>query len=135
MPVPYGSKLDIPATKYYLLAAQKEPYKKVYSLTKNIDEFYGGPHGEVGGGGGGAEKWTINRKITRQKEQQDSAVEARERDRKRESNDSPEIPDKTQTSTIPGFPSGEAEKKREFCNLKRERVGGREREGKKKKES
>ena len=48
MPVPYGSKLDILATKYDLLAAQKEPYKKVYSLTKNIDEFHGG-----GGGGGG----------------------------------------------------------------------------------
>ena len=53
MPVPYGSKLDIPATKYYLLDAQKEPYKKVYSLTKNIDEFYGGPMGKWGGGGGG----------------------------------------------------------------------------------
>ena len=36
IPVPYGSKLHIPPTNYHLLAAQQEPYKKAYPLTKNI---------------------------------------------------------------------------------------------------
>ena len=29
MPVPHGSKLHMPPTNYNLLAAQKEPYKKI----------------------------------------------------------------------------------------------------------
>ena len=33
-PVPYGSMLHIPPTKYHLLAAKQEPYQKVYILTK-----------------------------------------------------------------------------------------------------
>ena len=61
MPVPYGSKLHIPPTNYQLLAAQQEPYKKAQPLTKNIWEFSGKKSGE----------WTISRKMTWQKEQED----------------------------------------------------------------
>ena len=50
--------------------------------------------------------------MTRQKEQEDSAEKNKNKrgDRKGESNNSPEIPDRSQTSDIPGFPSGDAEK-------------------------
>ena len=40
MPVPYGSMLHIPPTNLLLIAAKQEPYKKVYLLTKNIEEFF-----------------------------------------------------------------------------------------------
>ena len=49
--------------------------------------------------------------MTRQKEQEDQAEKQNKRgDRKGESNNSPEIPDRNQTSDIPGFLSGDAEK-------------------------
>ena len=56
-------------------------------------------------------EWTINRKMTRHKEQEDQAEEKKNKrgDRKGESNDSPEIPDRRETSDIPGLPSGDKE--------------------------
>ena len=53
-----------------------------------------------------AEEWTISRKMTRQKEQEDKAEKNKRGDRKGKSNDSPEIPDRRLTSDIPGHPSG-----------------------------
>ena len=44
--------------------------------------------------------------MTRQKEQEDKAEKNKTGDRKGESNDSPEIPDRKGTSDIPGLPSG-----------------------------
>ena len=84
-------------TNYHLLAAQQEPYKKAYPLTKNIWSFLG--EKESG-------EWTISRKMTRQKEQKDWAEKNKRGDRKGESNDSPETPDRRITSDIPGLPSG-----------------------------
>ena len=40
-PFPYGSMLDIPATKYSLLTTQEQPYKRTYFSTKNTGEFSG----------------------------------------------------------------------------------------------
>ena len=51
----YGSKLQIPPTNYHLLAAEQEP-------TKNVSEIFGGKSGE----------WTISRKMTRQKEKDET---------------------------------------------------------------
>ena len=51
------------------------------------------------------EEWTISRKMTRQKEQEDKA-ENQNGDRKGESTDSPEIPDRGEASDIPGLPLG-----------------------------
>ena len=39
--MPYGSALHIPPTNCLLITAKKEPYKKAYLLTKNIEEFSG----------------------------------------------------------------------------------------------
>ena len=94
--MPYGSMLHIPLTNLLLLAAKQEPYKKAYLSMKNIDEFLGksleGPAGRKRSDSKG------NR--TRQKNKR--------RDSKVESNDSPEIPDRGETSDIPGLPSGAA---------------------------
>ena len=43
--------------------------------------------------------------MTRQKEQKDEAGNNKRGERKGESNDSPEIPDRRMTSNIPGLPS------------------------------
>ena len=51
------------------------------------------------------EEWTISRKMTRQKEQEDKA-ENQNGDRKGEPTDSPEIPDRGEASDIPGLPLG-----------------------------
>ena len=52
-------------------------------------------------------EWTISRKMTRQNEQEDQVGKKNKRgDRKEESNDSPEIPDRRETSDIPGLTSG-----------------------------
>ena len=61
IPVPYGSKLHIPPTVYHLLAAHQEPYKKSLASNGNYLSFLGNKSGE----------WTINRKMTIQKEQED----------------------------------------------------------------
>ena len=58
LPVPYGSMLHIPLTSLLLLAAKQEPYKEVYLLTKNIEEF----------SGKSSEEWTSRQKKIRQKE-------------------------------------------------------------------
>ena len=80
--MPYGSMLHIPPTNLLLLAAKHEPYKKVYLLTKNIEQI----------SGKSSEEWTSRQKKIRQKEF--------------ESNDSPEIPDRGETLDIPDLPSG-----------------------------
>ena len=91
--------LHIPPTNCLLLTAKQEPYKKAYLLTKNIEEFSGksleGPAGRK------REDRKGNR--TRQKNKRG--------DSKVKSNDSPEIPDRGETSDIPGLPSGEKKKK------------------------
>ena len=58
IPVPYGSMLHIPPTNLLLLAPKQKPYKKVYLLTKNIEEF---SHKS-------SEEWTSRQKKIRQKE-------------------------------------------------------------------
>ena len=44
--MPNGSMLCIPPTNLLLLADKQEPYKKVYLLTKNIEDFSGKSSGE-----------------------------------------------------------------------------------------
>ena len=89
--------MHIPPTNLLLLAAKQEPYEKAHFLTKNIEEFSGK---KVRGMDKQAEKKPKNRKSngTRQKNKRG--------DSKVESNDSPEIPDRGETSDIPGLPSG-----------------------------
>ena len=93
--MPYGSKLHIPPTNYHLLAARQEPYKKAKPLTKNIWEFSGKKSQE--NGPLAVKRLDGKSKRTRQKNKR--------RDRKGESNDSPEIPDRGKTSDIPGLTS------------------------------
>ena len=52
------SKLHIPHTNYCPLAAQQEPYKKAYFLTKKCQRLFSGK---------GSGERTIRRKMTRQK--------------------------------------------------------------------
>ena len=85
--------LHIPPTKCLLLTAKQEPYKKAYLLTKNIEEYSG-------------------KKIGRKDQQADrkgNRIRQKNKrgDSKVESNDSPEIPDRGETSDIPGLPSGD----------------------------
>ena len=87
--------LQIPPTNCLLLTAKQEPHKKAYLLTKNIEEFSGKSLEERA-----SRQKTIDRKgnRTRQKNKRgDSKVEL---------NDNPEIPDKRETSDIPGLRSG-----------------------------
>ena len=57
-----------------------------------------------------AEEWTISRKMTRQKEQEDLAEKQNKRgDRKGKSNDSSEIPDRRMKLDIPGLHWGKLE--------------------------
>ena len=93
----YGSTLHIPPTNLRLLATKQELYqKKSLSLYKKILKNFlekvqkKGPAGRKGSGRKG------NR--TRQKNKRG--------DSKAKSNDSPEIPDRGETSNIPGLPSG-----------------------------
>ena len=94
--------LHVPPTNLLLLAAKQEPYKKAYLLTKNIEEFSGKSSGE----------WTSRQK----KDKTGRVIRLRTRqknkrgDSKVESNDSPEIPDREETSDIPGLPSGARKK-------------------------
>ena len=96
MPVSYGSMLHIPPTNLLLLAAKQEPYKNAYLLMKNVEEFPGKCL-EKGPAGRKREDRKGNR--TRQKNKRG--------DSKVESNDSPEIPDRGETSDNPGLPPGE----------------------------
>ena len=66
--------------------------------------------------------------MTRQKEQEDQTEKNKRGDRKGESNDSPEIPDRRITSDIPGLPSGQKtlssnKKNRDFCGNKSQENG------------
>ena len=52
IPVPFGSKMQIPPKNHHLLATQQKLYKKVYLLIKIPENFR---WVQVGGGGGGSE--------------------------------------------------------------------------------
>ena len=87
----YGSKLHIPPTNYHFLAAQQEPYKKSLTLNqKCLRTFF------------------LKKQENRQDRKSKRTVQKNERgDRKGESNDGPEIPDRGWgTSDIPGLLSG-----------------------------
>ena len=89
--------LHIPPTNLFLLAAKEEPYKKAYLLTKNIEAF----------SGKSSEEWT-NRQGKKKIRQNNRARQKNKRgDSKVESNDSPEIPGRRETSDIPGLPLGD----------------------------
>ena len=75
----------------------KAPYKKSLSLNEKCWRIFWVKK---------AGEWTVNRKTTGQKEQEDLAEKNERRDRKGESNDSPKVPDKRLTSDIPGLPLG-----------------------------
>ena len=87
--------LHIPPTNCLLLTAKQEPYKKAYLLTKNSEKFSGKKFRRKGQQ---AENDNTEGKRTRQKNKRG--------DSKVESNDSPVIPDRGETSDIPGLPSG-----------------------------
>ena len=101
--MPYGSKLHIPPTNYHLQDPQQEPYKKSLILMKNVSEFSGEPSWE----------WTISKTIQNRKSKRTSLTRQKNerRDRKAESNDSPEIPNKGEASVIPSLPSGDHQTK------------------------
>ena len=88
--------LHIPPTNCLLLTAKQEPYKKAYLLTKYIEEF----------SGKSLEERASRQKTIRQKENRTRQKNKRG-DSKVESNDSPEILDRGETSDIPGLPSGD----------------------------
>ena len=87
--------LLIPPTNCLLLTAKQEPYKKASLLTKNIEEFSGK---------------SLEERASRQKMKDRKGNRTRQKNKRRdskvESNDSPEIPDRGETSDIPGLPSG-----------------------------
>ena len=87
--------LHIPPTNCLLLTAEQEPYKKAYLLTKNIEEFFGKSLEERA-----CRQKTIKRKGNRTRQKNKKG------DSKVESNDSPEIPERGETSDIPGLSSG-----------------------------
>ena len=87
--------LHIPPTNSLFLTAKQEPYKKAYFSTKNIEEF----------SGKSLEERASRQKKIRQKGNWTRQKNKRE-DSKVESNDNPEIPDRGETSDIPGLPSG-----------------------------
>ena len=88
--------LHIPPTNLLLLAAKQEPCKTAYLLMKNIEDFFlenfqkNGPAGKKG----------QNRKSNRTRQKNKRG------DSKVESNESPEIPDRGETSDISSLPSG-----------------------------
>ena len=97
----YGSMLHIPPTNSLLLTAKQEPYKrKAYLLTKNIEEF----------SGKGLEERASRQKKIRQGNR--TKQKNKRGDSKVESNDSPEILDRGETSDIPGLPSGVRKRER-----------------------
>ena len=94
--------LHIPLTNLLLLAAKQKPYKKVYLLTKNIEEFSGK---RLGDRASRQEKIRQKGNRTRQKNKRG--------DSKVESNDSPKIPDRGETSDFPGLPKGDGKIKKD----------------------
>ena len=88
--------LHILPTNLLLLAAKQEPFKKANLLTKNIGRIF----------------WKKFSRMDQQAEKRNDRKSTRTRqknkrgDSKVESNDSPEIPDRGETSGIPGLPSG-----------------------------
>ena len=102
IPVSYGSMLHISPINLLLLAAKQDHTKTV--LTKNIEDFFW-------------EKfWRTGQRAEKKKGSDRKSNRTRQKnvrgDSKVESNDSPEIPDRGETSDIPGLPSGE-ERERE----------------------
>ena len=95
--MPYGSILHITPTNLLLLAAEQEPYKKAYLLTKNIEDF---PEKKFRRMEQQAENKMTDKLSNRSRQKN------KRKDSKVESNDSPEIPDRGETSDIPGLPSG-----------------------------
>ena len=92
--------LHIQPTNLLLLAGKQEPYKKkAYLLTKTIEEFCGKSSRE----------WASRQK---KKDKTETAAGVGRGDRTVEPNDSPEIPDRRETSDIPGLPSGGEKKKK-----------------------
>ena len=88
--------LHMPPTNLLFLTAKQKPYKKAYLLTKNIEEFSGK---------------SLEERVSRQKKKEDrkgnrTRQKNKRGDSKVESNDSPGIPDKGETSDIAGLPSG-----------------------------
>ena len=91
--------LHISPTNLLLLAAKQEPYqKKAYLLTKNIEEF----------SGTSSEEWTRRQKKDK-RENNRTRQKNKRGNSKVESNDSPEIPDKGETSDFPSLPAGVGE--------------------------
>ena len=92
--MPYGSKQHIPPTNCLLLTAKQEPYKKAYLLTKNIEEFPGKSSGD----------WASRQK----KDRKSNRIRQKNKrgDSKVEWNDSPEVPDRGETSDILSLASG-----------------------------
>ena len=95
--MPYGSILHIPPTNLLLLAAKQEPYKKSPSLNEKywknfLEKKFRRMDQQA------LKRQDIKSNMNRQKN--------RRGDSKVESNDSPEIPDRGETSDIPGLPSG-----------------------------
>ena len=87
--------LHIPLTNLLLLAAKQEPYKKVYLLTKNIEEF----------SEKSSEEWTSRQKKRSDRKSNRTRQKNKRGYRKVESNDSPEILEQGETSDIPSLPS------------------------------
>ena len=85
----------MPPTNCLLLTAKQEPYG--YMLTKNIEEFSGKSLEERA-----SRHKTIDRKGNTNRTRQKNKRE----DSKVESNGSPEIPDRWETSDISSLPSG-----------------------------
>ena len=78
--------LHIPPTNLLLLAAKQEPYKKSYLFMKNIEEF----------SGKSSEKRTSRKSSDRKGNR--TREKNKRGDSKVESNDSPETPDRGETS-------------------------------------
>ena len=89
--------LHIPPTSLLLLIAKQEPYeKKLYLLTKNIEEF----------SGKSSEERTSRQKKREDRKGNRTRQKNKRGDSKVEPHDSPEIKDRGETSNVPGLPSG-----------------------------
>ena len=88
--------LHIPPTNCLLLTAKQEPYKRACLLTKNIEEFSGKKFRRKG------------QQAENDKTERVTGLGRRTREEiaKWNQNDSHEIPDRGETSDIPGLPSG-----------------------------
>ena len=91
--------LHIPPINHHLLAAKQQPYQKAYLSTKNTEDFSGQKKKKS------QENGPVGRK--RQVRKSNGSRQKNKRlDSKVESNDSPEIPDRGETSDTPGLPLG-----------------------------